>query len=405
MNDKQITMDGIQFYTGLVAGINNLLEYKNKLDEINVFPVPDGDTGTNLLLTMRAGLETCAEASAADLGQSCDKLSDGLFWGARGNSGVILSQFFKGFSAALDGLSGGRPSDLSQALAQASNAAYQAVGQPVWKMLGGRARRKMQMYVHAGGTTPADYARNWAKAKDEGWTAAKGGFLRPRGLVVDPSRDVRDALARLKAVREAVGPDFRILIDLHGFPTPPMAVEFCAGAEPYHPYFVEEATQIEDVDELAHLRSKTRVPLATGERLLSRWEFRQVIEKQAVSLLQPDVAHCGGPSELKRIANYAEVYYQHILPHCAIGPVAFSASMQVDAVVPNFLAQEQIDQGLGGGLFVDDWVVEDGHIDLPTKPGLGFEIDEQAVQVTVDEYREELGGEYFYETDGSVADW
>ena len=101
----------------------------------------------------------------------------------------------------------------------------------------------------------------------------------------------------------------------------------------------------------------------------------------------------------------AEVYYQHILPHCAIGPVAFSASLQVDAVVPNFLAQEQIDQGLGGGLFVDDWVVKDGHIDLPTRPGLGFDINEKAAQVTLNEYREELGGEYYYETDGSVADW
>lgn len=123
--------DGNDLKNAIVAAVNCLEHHRDAINALNVFPVPDGDTGTNLLLTMRAGLETCAEASAADLGQSCDKLSDGLFWGARGNSGVILSQFFKGFSAALDGLSGGRPSDLNQALAQASNAAYQAVGQPV----------------------------------------------------------------------------------------------------------------------------------------------------------------------------------------------------------------------------------------------------------------------------------
>ena len=95
----------------------------------------------------------------------------------------------------------------------------------------------------------------------------------------------------------------------------------------------------------------------------------------------------------------------HIAPHCAIGPVAFSASLHVDAVVPNFLIQEQIDPGLGDGLFVEDWQVLDGHIELPTKPGLGFEIDTKEAEQTLDTYPEELGGEYYYDTDGSVADW
>lgn len=95
----------------------------------------------------------------------------------------------------------------------------------------------------------------------------------------------------------------------------------------------------------------------------------------------------------------------HIAPHCAIGPVAFSASLHVDAVVPNFLIQEQIDAGLGDGLFIEDWHVTDGHIELPTKPGLGFEIDEKEAEQTLDTYPEELGGEFYYDTDGSVADW
>ena len=95
----------------------------------------------------------------------------------------------------------------------------------------------------------------------------------------------------------------------------------------------------------------------------------------------------------------------HIAPHCAIGPIAFSASLHVDAVVPNFLIQEQIDAGLGAGLFKEDWQVKDGHIELPTKPGLGFEVDEKEAEQTLDTYPEELGGEYYFETDGSVADW
>jgi galactonate dehydratase len=95
----------------------------------------------------------------------------------------------------------------------------------------------------------------------------------------------------------------------------------------------------------------------------------------------------------------------HIAPHCAIGPVAFSASLHVDAVVPNFLIQEQIDDGLGAGLLTETWQVKDGHIELPTKPGLGFEIDTKEAEQTLDTYPEELGGEYYYDTDGSVADW
>jgi galactonate dehydratase len=158
------------------------------------------------------------------------------------------------------------------------------------------------------------------------------------------------------------------------------------------------------VDALKLVSDHVPFPIATGERLLSRWEFREVFEKQAVAYIQPDISHAGGITELKKIANMAEVYYIHIMPHCAIGPVAFSASLHVDAVVPNFLMQEQIDQGLGAGLLKEDWLVKEGHIDLPVKPGLGFEIDEQEIQKQAI-YQEELGGEYYYEADGSVADW
>ena len=256
----------------------------------------------------------------------------------------------------------------------------QAVEQPVWKLLGGRARHKMQMYVHAGGTTPEDYAKNWAAAKEKGWTAAKGGFLRPRGLVVDPSRDVRDAIARLKAVREAVGPDFRILIDLHGFPTPPMAVEFCARAEQYSPYFVEEATQIEDMDELAHLRGKTRVPLATGERLFTKYGFAPLCARHLVDFVQPDVVHCGGILELKKIATIAEAYRIQTAPHNPQSSVSTLASLHVDVTTPNFAIQEisrtpsQFFQDLFRG---NGPVFQDGYALIPQKPGIGVTLDEK----------------------------
>ena len=163
----------------------------------------------------------------------------------------------------------------------------------------------------------------------------------------------------------------------------------------------------ENVDALKEVSSHVPFPIATGERLLTRWEFRPLFERQAVSFVQPDLSHAGGISETKRIANMAEVYYMHILPHCAIGPVAFSACLQVDAAVPNFLAQEQVDAALGAGLLKEPWVVKDGHIATPQRPGLGFEVDETVAMRDLDvvEQTEELGGDYRYPTDGSMADW
>ena len=199
-----------------------------------------------------------------------------------------------------------------------------------------------------------------------------------------------------------------LCFDFHGKMTPGLAIEVCNEIKGMRPMFVEEPVPQENPDALKLVSDHVPFPIATGERLLSRWEFRNVIEKQCVSLLQPDVAHCGGPTELKKIANYAEVYYQHIMPHSAIGPLALAACMTVDAVVPNFLVQEQVDASLGVGLLKRPWQVVDGHIELWDEPGLGVEVDEQVAtaEYSGDEYgyHRELGGEQYFE-DGSVADW
>ncbi len=315
---------------------------------------------------------------------------------------VYRSAFFRGGNVLMTALSG-----IDQALWDISGKHY---GVPTHALLGGAVRDRIRVYAHWGIGSLTDEGKAAARErldmllKKGGYTAFKSG---PGGKWRghEPPTMIDDFVERAYLMRDWVGPDVELAFDFHGKMTPALAVEVCHEIKGMRPMFVEEPIPQENVDALKQVADKVPFPIATGERLLTRWGFREVIEKQAAAYLQPDTSHAGGITELKKIANMAEVYYQHILPHCAIGPVAFSASMQVDAVVPNFLAQEQIDQGLGGGLFVDDWVVEDGHIDLPTKPGLGFEIDKQAAQVTVDEYCEELGGEYFYETDGSVADW
>jgi galactonate dehydratase len=257
----------------------------------------------------------------------------------------------------------------------------QALGQPVWKLLGGKARERVQMYVHAGGNSPEQYAKSWLQAKEEGWTGAKAGFITTQGDVIDPVRSVREGIANLKAVREAVGEDFRICIDLHGKATPTMAVDFCRRAEPYRPFFVEEATQIEDLDELAHLRANTSAPLATGERLFTKYGFSQICHRHLVDYVQPDVVHCGGILEMKKIATIAEAYRIELTPHNPQSDVSTLASLHVDFSTPNFAIQEITHRGkeqYWNDLFYGGAIVySKGFAEPPDRPGLGVNLDEK----------------------------
>lgn len=313
---------------------------------------------------------------------------------------IYRSAFFRGGNVLMTALSG-----IDQALWDITGKYY---GVPVYKLLGGAQRDRIRVYAHWGIRDLSDEGKARAKERldwlsQSGYTAYKAGPAgKWRGH--EPPAVIDQFVECAYTMREWVGPNVEIAFDFHGKMTPALAIEICHEIKGMRPMFVEEPVPQENVDALKLVSDHVPFPIATGERLLTRWGFREIFEKNAVAYLQPDTSHCGGITELKKIANMAEVYYMHILPHCAIGPVAFTASMHVDAAVPNFLAQEQIDQGLGRELFVEPWQVVNGHIELPTKPGLGFEMNEDALKNTA-EYREELGGEHFYETDGSVADW
>jgi galactonate dehydratase len=257
----------------------------------------------------------------------------------------------------------------------------QALGQPIWRLLGGKARERVLMYVHAGGNSPQAYAQNWLQAKQEGWNGCKAAFITTQGDVIDPIKSVSEGIANLKAVRHAVGDDYRICIDLHGKTTPTMAIDFCRRAEEYRPYFVEEATQIEDIDELAHLRSSTRIPLATGERLFTKYGFSTICQRHLVDFVQPDVVHCGGILEMKKIATIAEAYRIEFAPHNPQSEVSTLASLHVDFTTPNLAIQEITHRGneqywkdlfYGGGISY-----EKGFALPPDRPGLGVDLDEK----------------------------
>lgn len=313
---------------------------------------------------------------------------------------MYRSAFFRGGAILMTAISG-----VDQALWDIAGKHY---GVPVYKLLGGAVRDRIRVYAHWGIGSLTDEGQASARARLDmllkgGYTAFKtgpGGKWRGH----EPPAVIDEFVECAYLMREWVGPDVELAFDFHGKMTPALAIEICHEIKDMRPMFVEEPVPQENVDALKLVSDHVTFPIATGERLLSRWEFRQIFEKQAAAYIQPDGSHAGGITELKKIANMAEVYYVHVLPHCAIGPVAFTSCMHVDAVIPNFLAQEQVDWALGGEILTENWKVVDGHIELPEKPGLGIEIDEKAVSNRVP-YQNELGGEHFYDTDGSVADW
>jgi galactonate dehydratase len=192
-----------------------------------------------------------------------------------------------------------------------------------------------------------------------------------------------------------------IAIDFHGAITPQNAALLIKALEPYQPFFIEEPVNCQNVDVMARLAQNTHIPIATGERIFTKWGFREILEKGAASILQPDLSHAGGIFEARLIAGMAEAYYAAIAPHNPLGPISLAAGLQLAASIPNFLVQEQV--SLGEGYLVEPFEVENGYIRIPEGPGLGIELDEDAVAGKLG--HDWKSPETYLESDGSVVDW
>ena len=212
-----------------------------------------------------------------------------------------------------------------------------------------------------------------------------------------------EVVERFKALRQRQGSGVDIAIDFHGAVEPPTASLLIKALEPYQPWFYEEIVQPLNVDMMAELAKKTNIPLATGERIFAKWGFREILEKHAAMILQPDVCYAGGITELRLIAGMAEAYYAPIAPHNPQGPCSLAASLQVAASIPNFLIQERGDLEHANILAKPLPPVKDGHRGLPTEPGLGITIDENKLNGLVGEPQQYLTR--FDPDDGSVVDW
>lgn len=275
-----------------------------------------------------------------------------------------------------------------------------SLGVPVYQLLGGATRNRIRMYGWIGGRTPEECAESAKARVAQGFRTLKTALF-DQVRIVDVPGVVERAAERMAAIREAVGPDVDVGVDFHGRVSPAMAIRLAKALEPYSPMFIEEPVLPENVDALATVARSTTVPVATGERLFTKWAFREVLEKQAAVVLQPDLSHVGGILECKKVAAMAETYYAAVAPHCPLGPIALAACLQLDACIPNFLCQEH--DTTGEGYLRQPFEISDGYVALPTTPGLGVELDDDAVAEKL--YDGSWETPRLWHEDGSVADW
>ncbi|RSZ59981.1 galactonate dehydratase [Massilia atriviolacea] len=286
-----------------------------------------------------------------------------------------------------------------------------ALGVPVYDLLGGRVRDKMKMYSWVGGDRPSDVIAGIGKLRALGIDTFKMNGTEELRML-DSARAVDQAVGRIAEIREAFGNDIEFGIDFHGRVAAPMAKVLLRALEPYRPLFVEEPVLAEQAEYYPRLAESTSIPLAAGERMYSRFEFKRVLEQGGLAILQPDLSHAGGITECVRIAAMAEAYDVAVAPHCPLGPVALAACLHLDFVSHNAVLQEQsmgIHYNQGAELLdyvknKDDFRMDGGYIAALTKPGLGVEVDEERV-IEASKNAPDWHNPLWRHEDGSVAEW
>jgi galactonate dehydratase len=257
-----------------------------------------------------------------------------------------------------------------------------ALGVPVYQLLGGAVRERVRVYQNPGGGSPAELAeRAIACIERYGYTALKISPHPPGAEKMPWNAVVRAAAERMKAVRDAVGPDIDIGLDPHARIFEPVrALQMARAVAEYNPYFFEEPIRPENIDALASFKRQCPIPVATGECLYTKFEFRDLIVREAADIIQPDICLMGGILEMKKVAAIAEASYVVVAPHNPMGPVATAVNVHFAASTPNFVVLEYNpdDRPPRRDLVQEPLVVKNGYIELPAKPGLGIELNEEA---------------------------
>lgn len=282
---------------------------------------------------------------------------------------------------------------------------------PVYQLLGGACRDSIRAYSWIGGDHPSDVGRAAKAVVEAGFTAVKMNGTNELQYV-DSYREIDAAVARLAEVRAAVGPDIGIGVDFHGRVHKPMAKVLAKELEPYRPMFIEEPVLPENNEALREIAAHTNIPIAIGERMFSRWDFKKVLSDGYIDIIQPDLSHAGGITECKKIAAMAEAYDVALAPHCPLGPIALAACLQLDATCHNAIIQEQslgihynqgtdlLDYLLDSSVFA----YKDGSVTIPQGPGLGIQVNEDYVRKMATEGHN-WRNPVWRHRDGTVAEW
>jgi galactonate dehydratase len=352
--------------------------------------------------------EPVVEGRADTVATALDEMSDYLIGKEAGNIEDLWQVMYRG------GFYRGGPI-LTSAISGIEQALWDIKGKrlqvPVYELLGGAVRNKMKVYVWIGGDRPSDTAAAAKEKVQAGYRALKMNGTEELDWI-DSNRKVEMAVERIAAIREAVGYDIGIGIDFHGRVHKAMAKVLVKELEPYKPMFIEEPVLPENNEALAEISKHTSVPIATGERMYTRWGFKQLLAQGYADIIQPDLSHAGGIWEVRKIAAMAEAYDVAIAPHCPLGPIALASSLQLDFCTPNAFIQEQslgIHYNQGSDLL--DYLADpaifnyaDGYVMKLDKPGLGIEIDENKVREAAKVGHRWRSPVWRHE-DGSIAEW
>lgn len=311
--------------------------------------------------------------------------------------------FYRGGGIMMSAIAG-----IDQALWDIKGKVYNA---PVHDLMGGKCRDNIKVYSWIGGDRPSDVAKAALEKKELGFTAIKMNATEELQYI-DSYEKVDLVLERVASIRESVGRYFGIAIDFHGRVHKPMAKIIARKLEEYNPMFIEEPVLCDNMEAFIEVARYTNIPIATGERLYSRWDFKRLLSLGCIDIIQPDLSHAGGITEVKKIASMAEAYDVALAPHCPLGPIALSACLQVDATCHNAIIQEQsmgIHYNKGRSVLdyvknKDDFKFTNGTINIPTKAGLGVEINKELV-IEENNNPHQWKNPIWRHEDGSVAEW
>lgn len=316
---------------------------------------------------------------------------------------MYRSGFYRGGPETMSAIAG-----IDQALWDIKGKAYNA---PVYELLGGACRDKLRVYRWIGGDRPSDIQAAALEARSQGYSAVKMNATEELHYI-DSFKKVEAVCQRVAAIRDALGYDLDVAVDFHGRVHKSMAKVLAKELDAFHLMFIEEPVLPQNNEALREIARYTSTPISTGERMFSRWDFKNLLQDGYVDIIQPDLSHAGGISECKKIAAMVEAYDVAVAPHCPLGPVSLSACVQLDICTPNVFIQEQslgIHYNKGGDLldYIKDpsiFQYKDGYIELLQGTGLGVEVNEEAL-IEASKVEHDWKNPVWRNEDGTVAEW